>query len=278
MTQDKDSFKYRAWRVAKVLLWYFFYQVVCTYGFYALNWCATLIAGDGQERIFTNNALLAASLFLSALLMIWHLVTFGYVKISSRIFSEVTPSVLAKTIALIFGSMYVLNILMEWVALPDLMEDTFMEMSEEPLGVVSMALLAPIVEEMMFRGAIQGYLMRRCSNAWTGIIITALIFGAIHMNPQQVVYATLLGIIFGWIYYRTRSLLPVIAGHVLNNSIAVVSMKIWGTEDIEAVTVDDKMVMIPFLLLIAAVLVPLVASINRSLPAVPRPWREKNED
>lgn len=278
MTESKNCFKQRVWQVTKVLLWYFFYQLVCTYGFFALNWVATWLAGDGRVDIFTNNALLAASLFLSALLMIWHLATFGYVKISSRIFSEVSLSLLVKTTALIFGSMYVLNVAMEWVALPDLMEDTFMEMADEPLGVVSMALLAPIVEEMMFRGAIQGYLMRRCSNAWTGIIVTALIFGAIHMNPQQVVYATLLGLIFGWIYYRTRSLLPVIVGHVLNNSVAVASMKIWGTEDIEAVTVDDKMMMVPFLLLIVAVLVPLVANINRSLPAVPRPWHEKSED
>ncbi|MBQ5705376.1 MAG: hypothetical protein IIV73_02055, partial [Bacteroidaceae bacterium] len=66
--------------------------------------------------------------------------------------------------------------------------------------------------------------------------------------------------------------------HVLNNSVAVASMKIWGTEDIEAVTVDDRMVMIPILLLIVAVLVPLVANINRSLPAVPRPWRDRSED
>ena len=278
MTEEKNSFKYRVWFVAKVLLWYFFYQVVCTYGIYALDGCAKWASGGAWGLFSTDNAMLAASLFLSAALMIWHLLTFGYVKISKHFLSEVSLAVLVKTAALIFGSMYVLNVAMEWVALPDFMEDTFMEMADEPLGIVSMALLAPIVEEMMFRGAIQGYLMRRCSNAWTGIIITALVFGAIHMIPQQAVYAALLGIIFGWIYYRTRSLLPVIAGHVLNNSVAVVSMKIWGTEDIEAVTVDDNMVMIPFLLLIVAALVPLVASINRSLPAVPRPWREKSKD
>ena len=169
-----------------MLLWYFFYQVVCTYGFYAFDWCATWLSGGGREAVFTENALLAASLFLSALLMIWHLITFGYVKISSRIFSEVSPSTLVKTTALIFGSMYVLNIAMEWIALPDFMEDTFMELSDEPLAVVAMAVLAPIVEEMMFRGAIQGYLMRRSSNPWTGIIITAIIFGAIHHKLQIV--------------------------------------------------------------------------------------------
>lgn len=278
MTDEKNSIKDRVWLVAKVLLWYFFYQVACTYGIYALNGCLKWITCGEWMLFATDNAMLAASLFLSALLMIWHLVTFGYVKFSKGFFTEVSPSMLVKTALLIFGSMYVLNVAMEWVALPDFMEETFMELADEPLGVASMALIAPIVEEMMFRGAIQGYLMRRCSNAWTGIIITAVVFGAIHMNPQQAVYATMLGIIFGWIYYRTRSLLPVIAGHVLNNSVAVASMKIWGTEDIEAVTIDDKMVMIPFMLFIVALLVPLVVNINRKLPAVPRPWREVSED
>ena len=87
MTENKDSFKNRVWWVAKVLLWYFFYQVVCTYGFYGIDWCATWLTGGEKDLFFTNNAILSASLFLSALLMIWHLVTFGYVKISARIFS-----------------------------------------------------------------------------------------------------------------------------------------------------------------------------------------------
>ena len=167
--------------------------------------------------------------------------------------------------------------LLEWIALPDLMEQTFMDMSDNTMGMLSMALLAPVVEELMFRGAIQGYLMRRCSSPWTGIVVSALVFGAIHMNPQQVAYATALGLVFGWIYYRTRSLLPVIAGHILNNSVAVVTMKVWGNEDIEVVTTDNNMVMVPFLMVLAVMLIMLTLKINRELPAVPRPWRGAGE-
>lgn len=262
------------WFVVKVLLWYFFYQVACTCGFYLLDW--VMETATGRADYFGETFMLSGSLFLSALLMLWHLLTFGYVKLSPRIFGEVSLSVLAKTVGIIFASMYLFNVLMEWISLPDLMEDTFLDMSGEPLGVLSMALLAPLIEELMFRGAIQGYLMRRCS-PWTGIVASAVVFGVIHMNPQQVVYATLLGIVFGWIYYRTRSLLPVIVGHVLNNSVAVVTMKVWGTEDMQELTTDDKLVMVPFLLMLAAVLVPLVVSLNRELPPVPSPWRAKGE-
>ena len=276
MNDDMDEIKRRAWFIIKLLLWYFFYQLVCTFGFGLLDDVASLVTGS--DIYFGENATLAASLFLSALLMIWHLVTFGYVRFSPRFFTEVSLGVLVRTAVLIFGSMYVFNVTLDWLPLPDLMEDTFMDMGNEPLGVLSMALVAPLVEEMMFRGAIQGYLMRRCSNPWTAIVVSALVFGVIHMNPVQVVYATLLGLVLGWIYYRTRSLLPVIAGHVLNNSVAVASMKIWGSEDIEAITVDDKTVMLPVLLLIVALLVPVVLKLNRELPSVPRPWRGKNEE
>lgn len=276
MNDDMDEIKRRTWFVIKLLLWYFFYQLVCTFGFGLLDDVASLVTGG--DIYFSENATLAASLFLSALLMIWHLVTFGYVRFSSRFFGEVSPGVLVRTAVLIFGSMYVFNVTLDWLPLPDFMEDTFMDMGNEPLGVLSMALVAPLVEEMMFRGAIQGYLMRRCSNPWTAIVASALVFGVIHMNPVQVVYATLLGLVLGWIYYRTRSLLPVIAGHVLNNSVAVASMKIWGSEDIEAITVDDKTVMLPVLLFIVALLVPVVLKLNRELPSVPRPWRGKDEE
>ena len=272
ITDIKEKF----WFVIKILLWYLFYQIVCVYGFYAMNLLMTWINGAEYGNFFSESSIESAALFLSALLMIWHLVTFGYVKFSSRFFSEVSIGILMKTVMLIWGAMYVLNVVMEWIALPDFMEDTFFEIANEPLGIVSMALLAPLVEEMMFRGAIQNYFMRTSSNPWIGIIVTALIFGIVHMNPQQIVYATLLGVVFGWIYYRTRSLLPVITGHVLNNSIAVISMKIFGAEDMEAVTVDDKTVMIPFLLFIVVIVVLLAISINRELPSVPKPWRDKN--
>ena len=272
ITDIKEKF----WFVIKILLWYLFYQIVCVYGFYAMNLLMTWINGTEYGNFFSESSIESAALFLSALLMIWHLVTFGYVKFSSRFFSEVSIGILMKTVMLIWGAMYVLNVVMEWIALPDFMEDTFFEIANEPLGIVSMALLAPLVEEMMFRGAIQNYFMRTSSNPWIGIIVTALIFGIVHMNPQQIVYATLLGVVFGWIYYRTRSLLPVITGHVLNNSIAVISMKIFGAEDMEAVTVDDKTVMIPFLLFIVVIVVLLAISINRELPSVPKPWRDKN--
>ena len=99
----------------------------------------------------------------------------------------------------------------------------------------SLAFLAPLLEEVFFRGAIQGVLMRFFGRPWPAIIVAALVFGIIHWNPVQVVYATLFGLVLGWIYYRTGSLLSVIVGHVLNNSLAVMTTVAFSTADEQAV-------------------------------------------
>jgi membrane protease YdiL (CAAX protease family) len=98
-----------------------------------------------------------------------------------------------------------------------------------------MALLAPLLEEVLFRGAIQGILMRHFGKPWPAIIVASLIFGIFHWNPIQAVYATLLGMVLGWIYYRTGSLLSVIVGHVLNNSIAVFTTIAFGAAEEEEI-------------------------------------------
>ena len=51
-----------------------------------------------------------------------------------------------------------------------------------------------------------------------------------------------MGMMFGWLYYRTGSLLPGIVGHVLNNSLAAVNMIIYGHVPIEE-QMEDVVVM-----------------------------------
>lgn len=80
--------------------------------------------------------------------------------------------------------------------------------------------MAPICEEMLFRGIIQGGLTRK-RGPWAGVLIASALFGIIHGIPQQVVAGFCLGIIIGFVYYKTGSLLAVIVLHAINNSLAV---------------------------------------------------------
>ena len=49
-------------------------------------------------------------------------------------------------------------------------------------------------------------------------VVSALIFGLIHLNPVQMVFGSLYGLLLGWLAWRTRSLLPSIVVHVANNT------------------------------------------------------------
>ena len=150
-------------------------------------------------------------------------------------------------------------------------------LSHNVVGVISITFVAPILEEVLFRGTIQGYLMRCFKNPYVGIIIASLVFGVFHLNPIQIVYASLLGFILGWIYYRTRSLLPVIIGHILNNSLATLSMLLLGDAEEEILTSGGISGLLSIVLLFALAALWLALRMNRSLPAVERPWRDAGE-
>ena len=200
----------------------------------------------------------------STVVMSWHLIHFGYVRLACDRYKEVSLPVLGISVVFIFAAMYVLNLLIEQAGIPNTMEETFLAMSRTPFGILSIALLAPILEELLFRGAIQGQLQASGMRPWTAILVSSLIFGVVHMNPAQIPFAFLLGMMFGWLYYRTGSLLPGIIGHVLNNSVATANMLLYGD-----VTIEEQMQnpMEMWLWAVAATVVCFFAAIwlNRNL-------------
>ena len=116
---------------------------------------------------------------------------------------------------------YLIDFLMSHLTfLPDWLSDTFDLLQSGWLGIICVAILGPILEELLFRGAITKVLLKKY-NPVVAILISGLIFGIFHMNPAQVVGATLIGFILAWIYYKTHSLIPCILIHIMNNSLSV---------------------------------------------------------
>lgn len=173
---------------------------------------------------------MAIGLFLStvAMLLFIHYIK-GY-RLSFSLFRSMSGESLFISTLLVFSSMFAMNIFVQWFNLEDVLSGQFDGLVHNVIGVITIALLAPFLEEVMFRGAIQGYMMRYFK-PWVAIVFAALVFGVFHLNPIQILYATLIGIVFGWIYYRTGSLLSVIVGHVLNNTMATVQLLLYGGED-----------------------------------------------
>lgn len=100
----------------------------------------------------------------------------------------------------------------------------FESLVKEPWGYVAVGILAPLAEEIVFRGAILRTLLGMMSkkNHWVSIMISAALFGAVHGNAAQFVNALLMGLLLGWMYYRTKSLVPGILMHWVNNTMAYV--------------------------------------------------------
>lgn len=103
-------------------------------------------------------------------------------------------------------------------------------------AILSSVIAAPILEEILFRGLI----FESCAERWgrgVGLVLSALLFGVIHIVPVQVINAFVVGLILGYVYLRTRSLLSVIIIHAFNNAIAYATMAFFG--DASNVTLRD---------------------------------------
>lgn len=207
----------------------------------------------------TNTNTIALGVLLSALAMLWTLYRHRLV------YSDATfprqkgaVAILLVCVPFIYTSMYMLNLLCAELNLPNLMEDSFIDLSGNVWGVLSMALAAPILEECLFRGAIEGHLLRTWQRPWLAVTVSALVFGLIHMNPVQMVFAFLAGLVFGWLYYRTGSVLPGIVGHILNNTMAVITLRVCDddTESLESLPGDPAQ---PWILAAYAVILILTA-------------------
>jgi hypothetical protein len=101
-----------------------------------------------------------------------------------------------------------------------LMEQAGLTDSSLTISMIIYALLiGPIVEEMTFRGATYS-ILRKNLNFWTANVIQAALFGLIHMNLIQGIYAFFLGLALGYIRERTGNLLATIILHIVFNSVS----------------------------------------------------------
>lgn len=119
--------------------------------------------------------------------------------------------------------------------LPNWAEQEFELIMNNRFGYFVIGLGAPLVEELVFRGVILRALLRWKENPWIGIVISAVFFSAIHMNPAQMPHAFLIGLLLGWMYYRTDSIVPGVVYHWVNNTIAYVLYAFYPDPDLKMI-------------------------------------------
>ncbi len=154
----------------------------------------------------------------------------------ARVFplGRVRPSVLLPVIPTVIGASILLseadNLLRLVLPMPEAMTSVLSSLVGKQgnlwWSALAIAVVAPLAEESLFRGLVLNGLLRRYSPR-KAIVASALLFGAFHLNPWQFVGGTVAGLLFGWWFVRTRSLLPSIMGHAVYNVLPLVLLGIF---------------------------------------------------
>lgn len=118
--------------------------------------------------------------------------------------------------------------------MPEYLKDALELLTKGPLWVslISVSIFAPLFEEWLCRGLVLRGLLKHMNP--TGAILTsAAFFAVLHMNPWQAIPAFILGVLFGYVYYRTGSLKLTMLMHCVNNTFSVIFTRIPAFEEAE---------------------------------------------
>ena len=117
----------------------------------------------------------------------------------------------------------------------NLMPDHYLELLDDMIGrggwaITTTVVAAPILEEIFFRGLLLESLARRWNARWA-VVASAAVFGVMHLPIlPQMVNAFAIALVMGYIYLQTRSLVPVIVIHAINNALAYMTLELTGTQ------------------------------------------------
>ncbi len=213
-------------------------QIIVTYAGAGI-WAA--VKGDGYMRVVNaiatgaNPVLLALTTVFSNLITLLIFLKAKWTPLTRDYLLSKPWTALLWVALFTLGAIIPLEFAYEYLGI-DMDESTariFEGLMKEPWGYVAIGILAPLAEEIVFRGAILRTLLNMVSkkNHWVAIMISAAIFGVAHGNVAQLVNALLMGLLLGWMYYRTKSLVPGILMHWVNNTMAYILSNIAPQSD-----------------------------------------------
>lgn len=122
--------------------------------------------------------------------------------------------------ALILG-MIILILPKEWVDSFN-QNNELIENANQAVSFITAVIMAPLFEEILCRGLILNTL-RGAMPKWWAIVLSSAIFGIIHGNPIQFIYATALGILLGWLYTKFDSIYIPMLCHLVFNLMSMIN-------------------------------------------------------
>jgi len=110
------------------------------------------------------------------------------------------------------------NVTRRFLPAPDSLVAMFRELGQGGFAsIAAVAIIGPATEELVFRGMVLRGFLSRYSPA-KAVLLSALLFSLVHLNPYQFVSAFAAGLFLAWLFLLTRSLWPCIVAHALGNA------------------------------------------------------------
>lgn len=193
----------------------------------------------GYEQLVTSPYVLIGSMVVSSVVTLvvflrcrWAEASASYLR--SRPYIVLLWSVVA-ALGAVVPSLFVQEQMPE---LPNWVEEQMGEIMSVTGGYFVICLLAPLVEELVMRGAVLRALLQwKPGSPWLMIAVSALFFALIHMNPAQMPHAFVIGLLLGWMFWRTGSIVPGVAFHWANNTVAFFMFRLYPNPDIRLIDV-----------------------------------------
>jgi membrane protease YdiL (CAAX protease family) len=146
-------------------------------------------------------------------------------------FNKVSPFLWIAVVVFMFGFVILTseldNLLNFILPMPELFKDALESLMADQIffvAIIVMGVVPAFTEELFFRGLILDGLNSNYSRK-KAIIISALLFGIVHLNPWQFLSAFIIGLFAAWICIKTNSILLCIYIHLFNNSLYTVVVK-----------------------------------------------------
>ena len=190
---------------------------------------ATVVIGIIFGRVFKNIEIMKWTLVTGYLLITVLFFGKSYVKLSfGRIEKPMVWPAVGMSVLIAASQAFVLFSALSLLDVDPLFQGDELERRQQFFsgiaGALNACIFGPIMEEICFRGLIlDGLLKTRC-RPWLAILISALLFALLHGLGANFVTALLFGILVGWLYWRTGSIIPGIIIHITNNSLTAIDI------------------------------------------------------
>ena len=241
------------------------------------------LAGGDEEAIYgaLQDVDVMALMLISGLLTIAVVLAFYLIrrkKLSEALWLRPVPAPALLTGASLAPALY-FEVVLVLTMLPKAWTESYGEASANiatgtVLGVVWVAVVAPIAEEFIFRGLVMTR-MSQVMPGWLAVLLSAAVFGMCHGEFVWFCYAFVLGAFFGFIDLRTGSILPSILGHMMFNAIGQIMTFVPENEE----GIEVKIILGVFIL--SAIVLPILdhkgiaalfRPVSKPAPAAPGAW------